>query len=253
MPGLLAAVARNRNRGFEDVALFEIGQGYRGDTAKDQFIAASGVRAGTAQLGGHGRHWRDATKASDLYDVKADVAALLASLGLDIAKAQITRDAPSWFHPGRSGVIRLGPKLVLAHFGELHPATAKILDVTGAITAFEVFVSDFPGEKRRSRAKPKLDLQNLLPVRRDFAFVVDATTSASDVIKAALGADKALVSAVEVFDVYADKMIGAEKKSLAIQVTLQPPEKTLTEQEIDTVAAKIIAEVKRTTGGEIRS
>ena len=252
LPGLLAAVARNRNRGFDDVALFEIGQGYRGEAANDQFMAASGVRAGASHLSGHGRHWRDAAAGSDLYDAKADVAAVLAAIGIDIGKAQITRDAPGWFHPGRSGVVRLGPKLVLAHFGELHPTTAKVMDVAGPVTVFEVFMSDLPAEKRRSRAKSTLSAQSLLPVRRDFAFVVDATTPASAVVKAALGADKALVVEVGIFDVYDGKGIGEGKKSLAIQATLQPSEKTLTDQEIEAVAQKIIAEVKRATGGEIR-
>src|SRR6202008_4488005 len=106
----------------------------------DQLVAASGVRAGNAPLTGTGRHWAGNAKASDMQDAKADAFALLASLGFDATRAQLTRDAPAWFHPGRSATVRLGPKVVLAQFGELHPETLKMLGVTGPATAFEVFV-----------------------------------------------------------------------------------------------------------------
>ena len=253
LPGLLAAAARNRNRGFDDVALFEIGQAYRGDRPEDQVTAASGVRAGASRLSGAGRHWREPGAGADVFDVKADALAVLAALGLDTSKVQITRDAPVWFHPGRSATLRLGPKLVLAHFGELHPATLKMLDVSGTAAAFEVFISDLPAEKRKaSRAKAPLELQGLNPLTRDFAFIVDDGVAAADVVKAALGADKTLVRDVGVFDVYQGKGVADGKKSLAIAVTLQPKDATLTDAEIDTLSARIVAEVKRATGGEIR-
>ena len=193
LPGLLAALKRNRNRGFADVALFEVGQAYRGDEPEDQYIAAAGVRAGTAALGGSGRHWDGAAQDVDLFDAKADVVAVLAALGFDAAKAQITRDAPAWFHPGRSGTLRLGPKIVLAHFGEVHPATLKALDVPGPVAAFEVFLDALPAAEGKSRAKPRLEAADLLPVRRDFAFVLDRDVAAGDVVRAAAGADKTLI------------------------------------------------------------
>lgn len=252
LPGLLAAVQRNRNRGFADVGLFEVGQAYRGDEPKDQFLAASGVRAGAAALGGAGRHWSGAAKDADLFEAKADVVALLAGLGFDAAKAQIVREAPGWFHPGRSAVLKLGPKVTLAHFGEVHPETLKAMGVAGPVAAFEVFVGALPPEKRKGLAKGALDAADLLPVRRDFAFILDAGVSAGDVVRAAAAADKMLISAVNVFDVFEGKSLGAGKKSLALEVTLQPREKTLTDEEIEAVAARIIAEVKKATGGEIR-
>ena len=253
LPGLLLAAARNRNRGFEDAALFEVGQAYRGDKPDEQLTAASGVRVGAAKLAGAGRHWRDPSTAADVFDVKADALAVLAALGVDGSKAQITRDAPPWFHPGRSATLRLGPKLVLAHFGELHPATLKLLDIAGSASAFEVFISDLPAEKRKaSRAKPPLDASDLNPLTRDFAFIVDETVAAADVVKAAAGADKALVRDVAVFDVYQGKGVPDGKKSLAIAVTLQPKDATFKEAEIDALAGKIVAEVKRATGGDIR-
>ncbi len=252
LPGLIAAAGRNRNRGFDDVALFEVGQAYRGDDPGDQFVTASGVRLGAARLIGTGRHWDGKAESADVFDAKGDAVALLTSLGFDAAKAQITRDAPVWFHPGKSATLRLGPKVVLAHFGELHPETLKLMDVSGPASAFEVFLGSLPAEKRKSRAKPALDQAELLPVRRDFAFVLDKVVAAGDVMKAAQGADKALIAGVRVFDVFEGGSLGVDKKSLAIEVTLAPKLKTLTDAEIEAVAAKVIAEVGRATGGVIR-
>ena len=253
LPGLLAAVQRNRNRGFADVGLFELGQAYRGEAPEDQYLAAAGVRAGTAKLTGSGRHWDGAAGPVDLFDAKADVFAVLAALGFDPGKAQITRDAPHWYHPGRSGTLRLGPKVVLAHFGELHPATLKSLDVAPPAVAFEIFLDALPPEKAKSRAKPPLAAADLLPVRRDFAFVLDAAVAAGDVVRAALGADKALIQGVSVFDVFEGGSLAADgKKSLAIEVTLQPVAETLTDKDIEAVAEKIVADVKKATGGDIR-
>lgn len=254
LPGLLTAAQRNRNRGFADVALFELGQAYRGEAPEDQYLAASGVRTGTAKLSGSGRHWDGAAKDVDVFDAKADVFAVLASLGFDPAKAQVTRDAPKWYHPGRSGTLRLGPKVVLAHFGELHPATLKALDVAAPAVAFEVFLDALPPEKKKSRAKPPLQAADLLPVTRDFAFVLDAGVPAGDVVRAALAADKALIESVSVFDVFEGGALREQgKKSLAIEVTLQPTSETLTDKEIEAISEKVIAAVKKATGGEIRA
>ena len=253
LPGLLAAVTRNRNRGASDAALFELGQAYRGDKADDQYISAAGVRAGTATLSGAGRHWRAKADAAGVFDVKADVFAALAALGFDAAKAQIVREAPDWYHPGRSASLKLGPKVVLAHFGDVHPATLKEFDAEAPVAAFEIFLDALPAEKKKSRAKPALAAADLLPVTRDFAFVVPAATAAGDVIKAAQNADKALISSVNVFDVFEEGALASEgKKSIAIEVTLQPASATLTDKDIDAVSAKIVAEVKKATGGEIR-
>ncbi len=253
LPGLLTAVERNRNRGYTDVPLFELGQAYRGDKPEDQFQSAAGVRAGTARVTGSGRHWDGKAEGSGVFDAKADAVAVLTALGIDASKAQITRDAPAWFHPGRSGTLRMGPKMVLAHFGEIHPETLKTLDVAAPVAGFEIFLDALPPEKKKSRAKVALAAAGLLPVHRDFAFVLDRNVAAGDVIKAASGADKALISNVTVFDVFEGGSLAAEgKKSLAIEVTLQPVSDTLTDKEIESVAAKIVAEVKKATGGEIR-
>jgi phenylalanyl-tRNA synthetase beta chain len=252
LPGLLAAVQRNRNRGFADVALFELGQAYRGDAPEEQMLIAAGVRAGSAQLSGHGRSWDGSAGTAGFFDAKADVFALLAALGFDATRAQIVRAAPHWFHPGRSAVLRLGPKTVLAQFGEVHPDTLKALDVAAPVTAFEVFLDALPAERRKSLARPPLAAVDLLPVRRDFAFILDAEVPAGDVIKAAAAADKALISEVSVFDVFSGEGVGVGKKSVAIEVTLQHKERTLTDADIEAVAKRIVAEVKSATGGQIR-
>ncbi len=253
LPGLIMAAARNANRGFADAALFELGQAYAGDAAADQMLNVAGVRTGSARVAGTDRHWDGAATAVSVFDAKADAVAVLAALGIDAAKTQTTREAPAWFHPGRSGVLRMGPKIVLAHFGELHPATLKALDLEGPAVAFEVFLDSLPPEKKKSRARAPLAASDLLPVRRDFAFVVDSSVAAGDVVKAASGADKTLISGVTIFDVFEGGALASEgKKSLAIEVTLQPVSDTLTEKDIEAVSQKIIADVKKATGGEIR-
>ena len=253
LAGLLAAVQRNRNRGFADLGLFEVGQAYRGDAPDDQFIAASGVRAGAAPLLGSGRHWSGKAEEASLFDAKADVVGLLAELGFDAAKAQLTRDAPAWFHPGRSATLRLGPKIVLAQFGEIHPETLRALDVASPVAAFEVFLGALPPQRRKGLARGPLEAADLLPVRRDFAFVLDRDVPAGDVVKAAVSADKKLIAGASVFDLFEGESLGSGKKSLALEVTLQPREKTLTDQEIEAVAARIVAAVGKATGGTIRT
>ena len=254
LPGLLTAVERNRNRGAADVAMFELGQAYHGVAPGDQLLMAAGVRAGTAKLMGSGRHWEGKIEDVSVLDVKADASAVLASLGIDVSKAQVTRDAPAWYHPGRSATLRMGPKMVLAHFGELHPETLSALGVAAPVSAFEIFMDVLPPDKKKSRAKPPLVASEFLPVRRDFAFVLNKDVAAGDVLKAAAGADKALISGVTLFDVFeGGKLAQDGKKSLAIEVTLQPVEATLTDKDIEAVCQKIISDVTKATGGEVRS
>jgi phenylalanyl-tRNA synthetase beta chain len=254
LPGLLTAVTRNRNRGAADVALFELGQAYRGETPDDQYLSAAGVRAGTAHLTGAGRHWDGNAAPVSAFDVKADVFAVLSALGIDPAKAQITRDAPHWYHPGRSGALKLGPKTVLAYFGEIHPQTLKLLDVESPVAAFEIFLDALPPEKKKSRAKTPLAASDLLPVTRDLAFIVSKDVASGDVVKAAANADKSLIKAVNVFDVFEGGNLAAEgKKSVAIEVTIQPATETLTDQAIESITQKIITDVRKMTGGDLRS
>ena len=252
LPGLLNAVQRNLDRSISDPALFEVGQIYDGDGEEQQFTAAAGVRSGTAELMGGGRHWNGGAGAVDLFTAKADLMALLSALGLDADKLQITRDVPAWFHPGRSGAVKLGPKVTLGVFGELHPATLRFLDVAAPMVAFEMRIENLPQQKKKIRSKGALVLSDFQPVRRDFAFVVESDILAGDLVRAARGADKALISDVSVFDVFEGASLGDGKKSIAIEVTLQPETTTLTDDAIDAVSKKIVAQVHKATGGEIR-
>lgn len=253
LPGLLRAAQTNADRGFSDAALFEVGQVFAGDRPEDQRMAATGVRRGTAKPSGAGRFWQGAATAVDVFDAKADAVALLAAAGAPVANLQITADAPAWYHPGRSGVFRLGPN-VIGSFGELHPSILEALDVDGPIVAFEVILDRIPEPKARpTRVKPALDLSAFQPVRRDFAFVVDRTVSAADILRAAQGVDRKLISGASVFDVYQGTNVAPDKKSVAIEVVLQPRERTLTDAEIEAVGARIIAEVAKKTGASLRS
>ena len=250
---MILAAQRNADRGFDDLALFEVGQVYRGDRPADQVTAASGIRRGTATVNGSGRHWSAKAVPASAYDAKADALALLDVLGLDPGKVQIVAEAPAWFHPGRSGTIRQGPKGVIGHFGEIHPATLERLNAHGPLVAFELVLEAIPPPKARpTRTKPPLVLSDLQPVRRDFAFVIDRSVEATKVVRAAEGADRKLISQVTVFDLFEGASIGDGKKSLAIEVTLQPTERTLTEGEIDAVSKRIVAEVTKATGGTLR-
>jgi phenylalanyl-tRNA synthetase beta chain len=188
-----------------------------------------------------------------VFDAKADLAAVLDALGHDLDKLQIASEAPAWSHPGRGGRVQLGPKLTLAWFGELHPAWAADLDLTGPVAAFELDLDAIPEPRRKpTRSKPALKLSDLMPVERDFAFLVDRDVPAASVLKAARGADKMLISGVEVFDLFEGKGVGEGKKSLAIRVTLQPTSKTLTDEEIDTVGTAVVSAVNKATGGTLR-
>jgi phenylalanyl-tRNA synthetase beta chain len=254
VPGLVAAAQKNADRGSADVALFEVGQIFCGDQPADQFLAAAGVRRALAKASGSGRHWSGKAGEVDAFDVKADALAALAAAGAPMGALQIAPGGPAWLHPGRSGTIQIGPQNVLGHFGELHPRALEALRAQGPLVGFELILERIPEPKRKAtRAKPMLELSPLQPVERDFAFVVDRDVKAADIVRAAQTADRKLVEAVSVFDVYEGEGIEAGKKSIAIAVTLQPREKTMTDAEIDAVAAKIVAEVTKRTGGALRA
>lgn len=252
LPGLIRSAQANADRGFGDVALFEVGQIFKGDRPQDQFIAATGLRRASAKPAGAGRHWSGKVASVDAFDAKADALALLAACGAPVANLQISTDAPAWFHPGRSGTFRLGPN-VIGHFGELHPSVLEALDADGPIVAFELLIDRIPEPKAKAtRVKPLLDLAAFQPVERDFAFVVARSVAAGDIVKAAAGVDRKLITAVTVFDVYEGPGVDADKKSVALSVTLQPREKTLTDAEIEAVATRIVADVAKKTGATLR-
>ncbi|MEQ8482023.1 MAG: phenylalanine--tRNA ligase subunit beta [Hoeflea sp.] len=253
LPGLLTAAQRNADRGYGDVALFEVSGTYENDRPEGQRRVAGGVRRGTAGLTGSGRHWDGAAKPVGVFDAKADAIAVLEACGAPVDRLSFERGAPDWYHPGRSGLIKLGPKTVLGHFGEFHPKTLDALDVTGPLAGFEVFVDGIPEPKRKAtRTKPVLELSTFQAVRRDFAFVVDREVPAATLERAAQGADKQLITGVNVFDLFEGPSLGEGKKSLALEITIQPRDRTLTEEDLDRLMKSVIANVEKSTGGVLR-
>ncbi len=238
---LALAAQRNAARGLPESALFEIGPAF---TEVSQETSAAGLRSGPPS-----RHW-DGSRAPGALDAKADALAVLTALGVTPESLSATRDAPGFYHPGRSGVLRQGPKLVLATFGELHPAVLAALDLPRPAVAFEVFLDRVPEPKRRRRAAP--DLPALQPVRRDFAFVVDEDVPAEAVSRAARGAERQLIAGVRLFDVYAGPGVPEGQRSLAVEVTFQPREQALTDAEIEAASAKVVAAVAKATSAVLR-
>jgi phenylalanyl-tRNA synthetase beta chain len=245
---LLAAAGRNADRGYPDLALFETGPAFRDDTPDGQDFMVGGLRHGAAI----GRHWSETARPVDVFDVKADALAVLEACNAPVASLQAGGDAPGWYHPGRSGGLRLGPN-VLAWFGEIHPAVLRALDVKGPAAGFEIFLDAIPQPKAQaSKTRSALDASPFQAVTRDFAFLVDRAVPAEKLVRAALGAEKGLIEGVEVFDVFEGEALGADKKSIAIAVTLQPRDHTLTDAEIDAVAEKIVENVAKQAGGALR-
>jgi phenylalanyl-tRNA synthetase beta chain len=253
LPGLLAAAQRNADRGIGDVALFEVGQIFLGDGDTDQRIAAAGVRRLTAKTYGSGRNWSGKRADVDAFDAKADALGLLSALAVPLAGLQVVAGGPDWFHPGRSGSLQFGPKVRLGTFGEFHPDVLDLLGVEGPLCGFELVLDLLPEPKvKTTKAKPKLDLPELMPLERDFAFVVDRSVSAADLLRDVQAADRQLIATASIFDVYEGPGIPAGKKSVAVSVVLQPREKTLTDAEIEALMGRVIAEVGRKTGASLR-
>jgi phenylalanyl-tRNA synthetase beta chain len=249
LPNLIAALQRNADRGRNDLALFEVAPIYAGDQPDEHINAAAGVR-----LSNPARHWQGASARVDVFTVKSDAVAALEAAGAPVASLQTNADAPDWYHPGRSGVLCLGPAMPLAYFGEAHPRILKAMDVDGPVFAFEVALDMIPaGKAKATKTKPALDASEFLPLTRDFAFVVDEDVTAEAVLKAVRGAEKKLIAGVSLFDVYQGKGVPEGKKSLAVEVTLQPRDRTLTDEEIEAAGRRIIAQVEKATGGSLRA
>jgi phenylalanyl-tRNA synthetase beta chain len=244
---LLLAAARNAARGYSDVALFEVGPTYLDETEKGQVLSASGVRVGFHRP----RNWEGKPRAVDAFDAKADALALLQTFGAPVDNLQVLPEAPGYYHPGRSAMLRLGPT-ILAQFGELHPNVLKACDIKGPAVGFEVFLDRLPMPRSKGPARPLLDASPFQPLERDFAFLVDAAVPADKLTRAARSADKALITDAKVFDLFQGGTLPEGKKSIAFSVTIQPRERTLTDQEIEALSARIVAAVNKATGGELR-
>ncbi len=250
LPGLLRAAARNQARGFADLALCEIGPAFQGGEPGEQHLQATGLLVGHTAP----RDPFASRRPVDVFDAKADAEAVLAALGAP-ARVQITRKVAGWWHPGRSGVIGLGPN-TLATFGEVHPRVLAAMGVKGPAVAFTILVANVPQPKTKTPTRPALAISDLQSVERDFAFVVDKSVEAMVAVNAALGADKALIESVSLFDQFtgekAEIQLGAGKKSIALTVRLQPTDKTLTDAEIEALSSKVIDKVTKATGGTLR-
>ncbi|MFN3701679.1 MAG: phenylalanine--tRNA ligase subunit beta [Alphaproteobacteria bacterium] len=250
LPNLIQAAAKNEARGFGDAALCEVGPVFRTSKPDGQDMVAAGIR-----LGAHAaRSWSDsnAARAIDAYDAKADALSALMACGAPVANAQIKAEAPEHFHPGRSGSVTLG-KVVLASFGEIHPAILDEMDIQDSVVGFEIYLQNIPEARNKTGTeKPYLTLLSLQPLSRDFAFIVDTAVEADALVRAAKAADKKLIAAAYVFDVYTGKGVEEGKKSLALNVTLQPQDKTLTDKDIEQISQAVIASVFDKTGGVLR-
>lgn len=248
LPNLIEAAQKNADRGYANTALFEVGPAFASAKTDGQKTVAAGVR----HVAKGSRHWSgaDAARNVDALDAKADALAALASAGVPIGNLQVSRDAPDYYHPGRSGSLRLGAN-VLGYFGEIHPAVLEKMDVKGPIAAFEAFLNAGPQMKKRGSAKPLLALSPFQPVQRDFAFLVDDKVEAEAIVRAARSPDK-MIERIEIFDVYKGKGIEDGKKSVAINVIIQPKDKTLNDAEIDSIAKKIVEAVTSKCGATLR-
>ena len=242
---LALAAKRNAARGYPDVALFEVGPAFAESAPLGQRLLAAGIRAGATP-----RNWLAASRPVEAMDAKGDLWATLAAIGVPMDALMLTQDAPGFYHPGRSATVRQGPKTVLGTFGELHPRVLAELDLPAPMVAFELDLDAIGDPKRRRKTPP--DLPAFQPLRRDFAFLVDASVTADALIRAARSADRTLITGVLLFDRYQGEHLPGTKISLAIEVTFQPRERTLTDAEIEAACQKVIAAVTKATGATLR-
>ncbi len=234
LPGLIAASGRNKARGATSIRLFEVGKRYLTEGERPTLaLVATGEK--------QGRHWGAKAAGFDVYDAKAEALAVLEAAGAPVDRLQVTVDAPSWFHPGRSGTLRLDPRNPIAHFGELHPKVAKALDIKGTVVAVEIYLDAIPSPKAVKRARAKYAPSDLMPVSRDFAFVVKDDVEAGKLVQAVRGAEKQAITNVEVFDVFAGQGVEDGHKSVALAVTLQPGVASFTDADLEAISAKIVA------------
>lgn len=249
LPNLITSAGRNNDRGFKSVSLFEAGNQFSSDLPDGQHYVLAGIRGGQK----HDRHWKKNPDDVNVYDAKSDAIAILTSIGVNAENAQIVAEAPDWYHPGRSGVIRLGPKNILAYFGEVHPTVLKKLDVKGPLVGFEIMIDNIPASRSKSgNSRGPLKASDFQAVERDFAFVVDKDLPAEKIVKVIRSVDKKLIDNISVFDVYQGPGIDDDKKSLAVNVKLQPTLKTMTDDEIELFRQQVISTVLKKTGGNLR-
>ena len=247
VPNLLTAIAKNAAKGTPDCQIFEVGPAFFGSKPFEQKMVACAARSGKTSP----RHWAETPRTVDVFDAKQDALTALASVGAPVQSLQVFRNAPDYYHPGRSGALCLG-KTVLAYFGEIHPAVLKAFDIKENVVACEVFLDEVPPSKGKAKNKA-LHVSSLMPLSRDFAFLMDTTTEAAKLLNAIKGVDKELIADVRLFDVYEGDKCPAGKKSVALEVIIQPKDKTLTDEEIESLSRRIIGIAQKAVGAELRS
>lgn len=249
LPNLITAAGRNSDRGIKSVALFEAGNQFYSDKIDGQNFVIAGIRRGQKNE----RHWQKNSEDINVYDAKADAISILNAIGVKADNAQVVAEAPAWYHPGRSGVIRLGPKNIMAYFGEIHPNILKKLDVKGPLVGFEIMLGNIPLPRSKvGNSRGPLKSSDFQSVERDFAFVVSKDLAAEQLVKVISSVDKKLIDSVNVFDVYEGAGIDDGKKSIAVNVRLQPFNKTMTDDEIEEFRQDVISIVIKKTGGTLR-
>lgn len=248
LPNLLLGLKNNIARGYANVAIFEVGPAFYGRKPMEQNMVAGGIRSGMTSK----KHWSGEARVYDVFDAKADAIAAIAAANGPFDNAQISTDAPAYYHPGRSGALRLG-KNVIAYFGEIHPLILKKLGIKQRVVAFETFLDNIPLPRNGAgKARKKLELSPLQPIDKDFAFVMDKAVSAADVMAAARTADRENITEVRIFDVYEGENLPAGKKSIALSVTFQPRENTYSDQDLEVLMQKVMVAVEKKCGAEVR-
>jgi phenylalanyl-tRNA synthetase beta chain len=246
LPNLLNILQRNEARGMGDLAIFEQGNVFLGTNPDQQPAHLSLIRSGQATS----RHVQGSPRNVDIFDIKADVWALLQQCGLNPENMTLSRTTPAWYHPGQSGALSMG-KFTVAVFGTIHPAITQALDISVPVVAAEIYLDRLPASKKKSATKAALTLSPYQSATRDFAFLMNADVAAADIVKAVKNTDKNLLQSVTVFDDYRGKGIEAGQKSIAFSIILQPSNANLTEADIDGVAKKVVAAVEK-LGGSLR-
>lgn len=247
LPNLLDAVVRNTARSHKDLALFELGLIFKSVTPEGQIPSVAGIRSGENAS----KNIYETPRTFDVFDAKSDALEALEAAGAPVDNLRVTRDVPSYFHPGRAGALCLG-KNVLGYFGELHPSILKTFDIAQTVVGFEVFLNQLPPvKKKKGTARTRFDVSDYQASTRDFAFIVDAKTPVDDILRVAQNADKQLIDAISLFDIYQGKGIEEGKKSIAFSLLIQPKNATLTEEQLDALSQKVIKAVEK-QGGTLR-
>jgi len=249
----MISAKKNIHRNFEDLMLFEIGPVFKGSKPGEQSTMIGAIKTGKYSR----KNWIEKERNFDVYDIKNDALRTLNEVGIDSSKIMVSNKTKKWYHPGRSGLLSLGSSIgpELAYFGEIHPFIIKKLDLrTDNVLGFEIFLDNIPESKKKIReAKPQFIVSDYQKVVRDFAFVIDEKYESSEIINLVKKIDEDLIKNIKIFYVYKGENIDSGKKSIAFSVTLEPKDKTLSENDIEQISKKIILTVQKSTNATLRS